>query len=99
MSQQAWTRCSACFCSFNLFKKITYFLAVLGLHCCTQAFSSCRERGLLSSCGAWASHRGGFSCCGAQALDTQASVVAAQGLISCGVPALERGLSSRGAWA
>ena len=86
--------------NYELFKKIYLFiLGVLGLHCCTQAFSSCRERGLLSSCSAWASHRGGFSCCGAQALDTQASVVAAQGLISCGAPALERGLSSRGAWA
>ena len=29
---------------FNLFD---LFLAVLGLHCCAQAFSSCRERGLL----------------------------------------------------
>ena len=25
-----------------------YFLAALGLHCCTRAFSSCGERGLLS---------------------------------------------------
>ena len=36
---------------FSLFiqiKKITLFLAVLGLCCCAQAFSSCRERGLLS---------------------------------------------------
>ena len=24
-----------------------YFLAVLGLHCCARAFSSCSERGLL----------------------------------------------------
>ena len=24
-----------------------YFLAVLGLHCCARAFSSCGERGLL----------------------------------------------------
>ena len=40
--------------------------AVLGLCCCTQAFSSCRERGLLSSCSAQASR--GFSCCGARAL-------------------------------
>ena len=30
------------------------FLAVLSLHCCTWAFSSCSERGLLSSWGAWA---------------------------------------------
>ena len=29
---------------FNLF--IYLFLAVLGLHCCAQAFSRCGERGL-----------------------------------------------------
>ena len=29
-------------------KKLIYlFLAALGLHCCSQAFSSCGERGLL----------------------------------------------------
>ena len=46
----------------------TYF----GLHwfcCCLQAFSRFLEQGLLSSCGTWASHCGGFSCCGAQALE------------------------------
>ena len=35
----------------NLFILFIYFiylfLAALGLHCCTQAFSSCGERGLL----------------------------------------------------
>ena len=32
----------------NKFIYLIYlFLAVLGLHCCTRAFSSCRERGLL----------------------------------------------------
>ena len=31
-------------------------------------FSSCGERGLLLSRGAWASHSCGFSCCRAQAL-------------------------------
>ena len=36
-----------------------FFLAVLGLHCCTWAFSSCGERGLLC-CNAQASHHGGF---------------------------------------
>ena len=39
------------------------------------------------------SHCRGFSC-GAQALEPQASVVAAQGLNSCSLRALERGLSS-----
>ena len=34
---------------------IYLFLAALGLRCCTWAFSSCREQGLLSGCGARAS--------------------------------------------
>ena len=37
--------------------------------------------------------------CGAQALDAWASVVVARGLRSCGSRALERRLSSCGAWA
>ena len=44
-----------------------------------------------------ASHCGGFSCCGARALGTQATVVVAHGLSSCGARALERRLSSCGA--
>ena len=43
---------------------------------------------LLSTCGVWASHCSGFSCCGAQALGTQASVVVAHGLpcpTECGI--------------
>ena len=40
-----------------------YILAVLGLCCCMWAFSSCGEQRLLSSCGAWAPHCCGFSCC------------------------------------
>ena len=43
-----------------------------------------------------ASHCSGFSCCGAQALGTQASVVVAHGLSSCGSQALEHRLSSCG---
>ena len=36
------------FFNFYLFIYLfVYFLAVLGLRCCTQAFSSCGERGLL----------------------------------------------------
>ena len=49
-------------------------------------------------CSAWASHCGGFSCCRAWALGTQASVVVAHGLRSCGLRALERKLSSCGVW-
>ena len=48
---------------------------------------------------AQASHCSGFSCCGAQDLGVQASVVVARGLSSCGSRALEHGLSSCGAWA
>ena len=50
-------------------------------------------------CGVRASHCGGFSCCGAGALGSQASVVVAHGLSSCGLWALECRLSSCGAWA
>ena len=72
---------------FFFFLSIYLFLAALGLHCCTRASSSC---------GAQASHCGGFSCCGARALGAWASVVATRGLSSCGSRAPERRLSSRG---
>ena len=48
---------------------IFIYLAVLGLHGCTQAFSSCGEWGLLSGCSEQASHCGGFSCRGTWALE------------------------------
>ena len=48
-------------------------------------------------CGAWASHCSGFSCWRSRALGTQASVVVAHGLSSCGSQALEHRLSSCGA--
>ena len=57
-----------------------------------ELFSSCSEQGLLSSCGAWASHCGGFSCCRAWALGYT-------GCSSCGSRALEHGLNSWGTWA
>ena len=50
-----------------------------------------------SSCGARASHCGGFSCCGAQALGARDSVVVACGLSSCVSRALEHRFSSCGA--
>ena len=65
------------------------FLAVLGLHCCTEPFSSCSTQAYCS----------GFSC-GAQTLGLWASVVGTQGLINCGSQATEcAGFSSCGAWA
>ena len=63
------------------------FLAAQGLCCSAWA---------LYNCGAWASHCDGFSCRGPQALGELASVVAARGLSSFGLPALERWVSSCG---
>ena len=61
---------------------IIYLLVVLGLCCCTWAFSSCGEQGLLF----WASHGGGFSHCGAPILGPWASVAAPHRLwLLCGM--------------
>ena len=51
-------------------------LATKGLHCCTWAFfSSSEASGGYSSCGTWASHCHGISCCRTQALGVRASTV------------------------
>ena len=42
--------------------------AVLGLCCCVGFILIAGKPGLLCSCSAQASHRSGFSCCGAQDL-------------------------------
>ena len=54
---------------FFFFFFIYLLLTTPGLHCCSQAVSSCNQRGPLPSCGAQASHCGGFSCCRARALE------------------------------
>ena len=68
--------------------------------CCiptaVQAFSSCRELGLLSSCGVQASHCGGFLCFRVQALGRAAHVLLARGLSSGSSPALAHRLNSCG---
>ena len=46
-------------------------MATVGLHCHAWAFFSGGAWGLFSSCGGWASHCRGFSCCGAQAVGTR----------------------------
>ena len=74
-------------------------MAVLGPHCRARAFSSCDEGGATLRCCARASHCGGFSCCGAWAVSTRASVVVACRLSRCGSQALEHRLSSCGTWA
>ena len=65
---------------FFLKKHIYFFLAALVLHCCAWTYSSYNELGLISSCGVWASHCSGFSCCRAQALGEWSSGVVAHGL-------------------
>ena len=69
-----------------IFKIFIYFLAVLGLYCCTRAFSSCGEWGLL-----FVALRGLLievaSRCGAQALGARASIVVAHRLSNCGAQA------------
>ena len=76
-----------------------FFLAVLGLRCCAQAFLSLWLAGATLCCGTQPSHCGGFSCCGARALGAWASVVVAHGLSYCDSWALEHRLSSCGAQA
>ena len=70
------------------------FLAVLSLRCCSGYFSCVGSKGLLCSCGDWASRCHGFSRSGAWALGAQASVDVTRGLSSCGSCVLEHGLSS-----
>ena len=67
-----------CFFSYYILKIqfVCLFLVVLGLDCCAQAFYSCGKWGLLSSCRVQTSCSG-FSCCGAQAVCTWASVAVA----------------------
>ena len=48
------------------------FLAVLGLHFCVRAFSSCGKQGPLFIAVRGPLHYRGLSCCGAQAPDAQA---------------------------
>ena len=48
--------------AFFFFLILFIYFWLPSLHCCAQAFSSCGEQGLLSSCGAQASH-----CCGVRA--------------------------------
>ena len=62
-----------------------YFGAVLGLGYCTWAFASCGKWGLLSSCGAQASHCSGLSCHGAQVSEHGTSAVV--GLVALIFPA------------
>ena len=72
---------------FFLFLNWIFFIyfgcTALGLHCCTWAFSSCDEQGLLSSCSVHALHCGGFYC-SEHGLSSIGSVFVVHGL-SCPV--------------
>ena len=61
------------FILFFYFWPCWVFVAARGLSQVAASRSTLR-------CGAWASHCGGFSCCGARALGARASVVVAHGL-------------------
>ena len=79
-------------CNFFLFKNFLYLsLAVLGLHCGTQVFLGCGERGLLSSCGVQLSQCSGFTCCEHRSrilrLSSFGSRAPEQRLSSCGARA------------
>ena len=69
------------FFNINLF--IIYLFIIFGcvgsslLH---AGFLQLRRAGATLRCSVWASHCSGFSCCGARAVGTQASVVVARGL-------------------
>ena len=80
--------------------ELFFFFGCAGSSLLRAGFLYLQRAGATLCCGAWASHCSGFSCCRAQALGAQASVVAAHRLCSCGTRALERvGLSSCSAWA
>ena len=86
--------------SNSLFLKnyfISFIFGCIGSSLLCAGFLQLWRVGATLRCGARASHCSGFSCCGAQALGTWASVVVARGLSSCGSQALECRLSSCGA--
>ena len=92
--------CCNSHCPFFLINLFIYlFLAVLGLHCCTRAFSSCGEQGLLFLVVCRLLISVACLCWGAWALGTQTSVVVAHRFSSCSPWALECKFSSCGAQA
>ena len=86
-----------CLFAYFLIYLFIFYLWLRWVSVAARGFSLAAVSRGYSSCGAWASHCGGFSCCGARALGAQTSVVVARRLSSCGSRALERRLSSCGA--
>ena len=64
----------------NLFILFIFIFGCVGSSLLHAGFLWLRRAGATIRCGAQASHCSGFSCCGAQALGEQASVVVARGL-------------------
>ena len=84
----------------NVFIFIIYFIfGCVGSSLLHAGFLQLRRARATLRCSVQASYCGGFSCCGAWALGTWASVVVAHRPSSCGSRALECRLSSCGAWA
>ena len=65
-----------------------FFFCCIGSSLLRVGFLQLQRAGAVLHCGVRASHCGGFSCCGAQALGTRTSVVVARGLSSCSAQAL-----------
>ena len=74
------------------------FIGCAGSSLLRGLFSSFRDAGLLSSCGAPASHCGGISCCREWTLGCTGFSSVACELSSCGSWALEHRLRCCGAW-
>ena len=73
-----------------------FFFGCFGCSLLCAGFLQLQRAGATLRCGVQAPHCGGFSCGGARALGTRASVVVARRLSSCGSWALECRLSSCG---
>ena len=89
--------------TFFVFNKFIYFIYFYFWLCwvfvAARGLSLVAARDATLHCGAGASHCHGFSCCRAWGPGARASIDVACGLSSCGSQALERRLSSCGAWA
>ena len=81
--------CLFLFCFFNFY---VFIFGCAGSLMLCGLRAGCHERGLLSSCSAWASRCGGFSLCRAWAPGPV-------GFSSCSSQALEHRLNSCGVWA
>ena len=85
------------FFKINLF--IYFIFGCVGSSLLRAGFLWLRRAGTILCYGVRVSHCSGFSCCGARALGSRASVVAVRRLSSCGSWALECRLSNCGTWA